>query len=68
MAFRTPLVPYVPAAGILVCGALMLSLPLKTWVLAMVWLLIGLVVFFTYGRRHSRLTGGMGRARLARGA
>ena len=55
-AFKTPYVPYVPAAGILVCGALMLSLPLQTWILAMVWLVIGLGVFFAYSRRHSRLT------------
>ncbi len=55
-AFRTPWVPYVPIAGILVCGALMLSLPLQTWLLAIGWLLLGLVVFFTYSRKHSRLT------------
>ncbi len=54
-AFRTPYVPYVPAAGILVCGALMASLPLQTWLLAMVWLLIGLGVFFGYSRFHSEL-------------
>ena len=59
-AFRTPYVPYVPVAGIVVCGALMLSLPLETWVLAMVWLVIGLGVFFGYSRRHSRLTGRRG--------
>ena len=56
-AFRTPYVPYVPAAGIVVCGALMASLPLQTWALAVVWLLIGLVVFFTYSRFHSHLRG-----------
>jgi APA family basic amino acid/polyamine antiporter len=56
-AFRTPLVPYVPVAGIVVCVALMLSLPLQTWVLAMVWLVIGLGIFFAYSRNHSRLTG-----------
>jgi APA family basic amino acid/polyamine antiporter len=56
-AFRTPLVPYVPVAGIVVCVALMLSLPLQTWILAMVWLVIGLGIFFAYSRRHSRLTG-----------
>jgi APA family basic amino acid/polyamine antiporter len=55
-AFKTPYVPYVPIAGIVVCVALMLSLPLQTWILAMVWLLIGLGVFFGYSRRHSRLT------------
>jgi APA family basic amino acid/polyamine antiporter len=47
----------VPIAGILVCGALMLSLPLQTWILAMVWLVIGLAIFFAYSRNHSRLTG-----------
>ena len=56
-AFRTPWVPFVPIAGIVVCGALMASLPLQTWVLAIGWLLVGLVVFFTYSRHHSRLTG-----------
>jgi APA family basic amino acid/polyamine antiporter len=55
-AFKTPYVPYVPIAGIVVCVALMLSLPLQTWILAMVWLVIGLAVFFGYSRRHSRLT------------
>jgi APA family basic amino acid/polyamine antiporter len=57
-AFRTPYVPVVPIAGILVCGALMLSLPLQTWVLAMVWLVIGLGVYFSYSRVHSRLARG----------
>lgn len=55
-AFHTPWVPFVPIAGIVVCGALMASLPLQTWALAMVWLVIGLGVFFTYSRHHSRLT------------
>jgi APA family basic amino acid/polyamine antiporter len=57
-AFRTPWAPYTPIAGILVCGALMLSLPLQTWILAMVWLVIGLGVFFSYSRFHSRLRHG----------
>jgi APA family basic amino acid/polyamine antiporter len=56
-AFRTPYVPYVPIAGVVVCGALMLSLPLQTWALALVWLAIGLVVYFTYSRNHSHLRG-----------
>jgi APA family basic amino acid/polyamine antiporter len=58
-AFRTPFVPYVPAAGIVVCGALMLSLPLQTWGLALIWLLIGLAVYFTYSRHHSLLRSGL---------
>jgi APA family basic amino acid/polyamine antiporter len=54
-AFRTPYVPYVPAAGIFVCGGLMLSLPLQTWAMALIWLAIGLVVYFTYSRFHSHM-------------
>jgi APA family basic amino acid/polyamine antiporter len=50
-------VPYVPALGIVVCGALMASLPGQTWLLALIWLAIGLVVYFTYSRRHSHLRG-----------
>lgn len=53
--FRTPLVPFVLLMGIL-CGAgLMLTLPADTWVRLVVWLLIGFVIYFGYGRRHSRL-------------
>jgi APA family basic amino acid/polyamine antiporter len=54
-AFRTPYSPLTPILGIIVCGALMVSLPLQTWVLAMVWLVIGLGVYFAYSARHSRL-------------
>jgi APA family basic amino acid/polyamine antiporter len=57
-AFRTPWVPFVPVAGIVVCGGLMYSLPANTLWLALAWLLIGLVIFFGYSRNHSRLTGG----------
>jgi APA family basic amino acid/polyamine antiporter len=53
--FRTPLVPVVPALGILVCGYLMYGLPPDTWIRLLVWLAIGLVIYFTYGKSHSRL-------------
>ena len=56
-AFRTPWVPVVPVAGVIVCGGLMYSLPTNTLLLALGWLVIGLVVFFAYSRNHSRLTG-----------
>ncbi len=56
-AFRTPYSPFVPALGIIVCGALMYSLPGQTWLLSLGWLLIGLGVFFTYSQYHSRLRG-----------
>jgi len=53
--FRAPLVPFVPLMGILSCLGLMLTLPLDTWVRLFVWLAVGLVVYFCYGRRHSVL-------------
>jgi APA family basic amino acid/polyamine antiporter len=53
--FKTPLVPWVPALGILFCGYLMISLPKDTWARLIVWMAIGLLIYFTYGRRHSVL-------------
>jgi APA family basic amino acid/polyamine antiporter len=53
--FRVPLVPVVPVVGILLCLLLMLSLPSHNWVRLVLWLLLGLVVYFTYGRSHSVL-------------
>jgi APA family basic amino acid/polyamine antiporter len=53
--FRTPLVPVVPIAGILACGYLMLGLPVDTWARLIVWMAIGLLIYFFYGRRHSKV-------------
>lgn len=53
--FRCPAVPLVPLAGILVCLSLMAGLPLDTWVRLLAWLLIGFVIYFGYGMKHSRL-------------
>ncbi len=53
--FRTPLVPLVPILGILICGYMMFSLPLDTWLRLLVWMAIGIVVYFVYGRSHSVL-------------
>ena len=53
-AFRTPGVPVVPVLGVLACGWLMLNLPVETWLRFLVWMAIGLVIYLTYGRRHSR--------------
>ncbi len=53
--FRTPFVPVVPALGIFCCLYLMFSLPKDTWVRLLVWMAIGLVIYFTYGIRKSRL-------------
>ena len=53
--FRTPLVPLVPILGILSCFGLMATLPGDTWLRLLVWLLIGFVIYFSYGRKHSHL-------------
>jgi APA family basic amino acid/polyamine antiporter len=53
--FRVPNVPWVPLLGILFCLLLMAGLPLLTWTRLIIWLLIGLVVYFGYGSRRSRL-------------
>jgi APA family basic amino acid/polyamine antiporter len=54
-AFRTPLVPLLPILAVLACVTLMLFLTVNTWVRFAVWMLIGFVVYFAYGRRHSRV-------------
>jgi APA family basic amino acid/polyamine antiporter len=51
--FRCPLVPIVPVLGILCCLLLMFSLPAANWWRLGVWLLIGFVIYFAYGRHHS---------------
>jgi APA family basic amino acid/polyamine antiporter len=53
--FRTPFVPLVPILGILTCLGMMALLPIDTWIRLFVWLLIGLVIYFLYGRNHSVL-------------
>jgi APA family basic amino acid/polyamine antiporter len=53
--FRTPLVPVVPALGILACFYLMYGLPVDTWARLIIWMAIGLVIYFVYGRRHSKV-------------
>jgi len=51
--FRAPLVPLIPILGILTCLLLMFSLPAENWYRLIIWLLIGLIIYFCYGRRHS---------------
>ena len=53
--FKTPQVPLLPIVSALLCLALMTSLAVETWVRFLVWLLIGLAIFFSYGHRHSVL-------------
>ena len=56
--FRTPLVPIVPALAVISCAYLMIQLPWITWVRFVVWLAVGIVFYFVYGARHSRLRDG----------
>ena len=53
--FKTPFVPLVPLLGAAVCFTMMVSLGKQTIVGAMVWLSIGLVIYFGYGRHRSKL-------------
>jgi APA family basic amino acid/polyamine antiporter len=63
--FRTPLVPWVPLFAVLMCGYLMLQLPRVTWVRFVVWLGVGLLIYFAYGIRHSVLRRRSGAAATA---
>jgi len=53
--FRTPMVPVVPILGILICGYMMYGLPNDTWIRLVVWMAIGLIIYFAYGMHHSRV-------------
>jgi basic amino acid/polyamine antiporter, APA family len=56
--FKTPLVPLIPILGALICGALIVGLDRQTQIMAVGWLLIGLVVYFAYGKKNSVLRKG----------
>lgn len=53
--FKTPLVPLVPLLGAGICIVQMFSLPGTTWVRLIVWIVIGLFIYFGYGIKHSNL-------------
>ncbi|AMO60460.1 amino acid transporter [Mycolicibacterium phlei] len=53
--FRAPWVPWLPVASIVACVWLMLNLTALTWIRFLVWMAIGVVVYFLYGKRHSVL-------------
>ena len=56
-AFRVPGVPAVPLLAILACVWLMLNLTVLTWLRFVVWMVVGVVIYFAYGRRHAVLGG-----------
>lgn len=53
--FKVPYVPFVPALGAFICIAQMLSLPWTTWIRLIGWTVIGFIIYFTYGIKHSNL-------------
>ena len=55
-SFRVPFNPWLPYFAALVCVYLMLNLSLETWLRFLVWMALGFLIYFTYGRTHSRVT------------
>ncbi|MGQ0827024.1 MAG: amino acid permease [Bacteroidota bacterium] len=53
--FKTPLVPLVPILGIIVCGAMILGLGWPNWMRLGIWMIIGVVIYFVYGIKNSKL-------------
>ncbi|MFI5916577.1 amino acid permease [Dactylosporangium sp. NPDC051541] len=54
--FKTPLVPFLPIVSVLASLWLMLNLPVVTWVRFLIWMAVGLVLYFAYGMRRARLS------------
>ena len=52
---QTPLVPLIPILGVLVCVAMMASLPIESWERLGIWMLLGVVIYFVYGKSRSVL-------------
>jgi APA family basic amino acid/polyamine antiporter len=58
-SFRVPWVPWFPIVGVILCVVLMCSLPVITWRRFFIWLGLGLIIYFLYGARHSKLGKGI---------
>jgi APA family basic amino acid/polyamine antiporter len=56
--FKTPWVPFVPIMGIIISLAMMVSLTGLTWIRLAIWLVIGMFIYFGYGRHHSKVQQG----------
>jgi len=64
--FRTPGVPFIPILSALVSFALMAGLPWRTWERLIIWMVLGVVFYFVYGYRHSRLRSGLASREMTR--
>lgn len=53
--FRTPFLPWVPLAGTLICAVLMLAMPAVTWTQFIIWMILGCIIYFSYGIKHSKV-------------
>ncbi|ODS89601.1 MAG: amino acid transporter [Chryseobacterium sp. SCN 40-13] len=53
--FRTPWVPFIPIMGVLVCVGLMLSLPGESWLRLLAWMALGVLIYFVYSKKNSKL-------------
>jgi APA family basic amino acid/polyamine antiporter len=54
-SFKTPLVPLVPILGIIICLGMIIALDAQTLKVAIIWMALGLVVYFIYSKKHSKL-------------
>jgi APA family basic amino acid/polyamine antiporter len=54
-AFKVPFVPLFPLISIACCVVLMMGLPLRTWFRFFAWLIVGLAIYFPFGRKRSTL-------------
>jgi len=54
-AYKVPLYPYTPILGAVLCFYLMLNLSIHTWISFVSWMILGLIIYFSYSYRHSRL-------------
>jgi basic amino acid/polyamine antiporter, APA family len=54
-SFKTPFVPWVPIAGMAICLLQMVALPVDTWIRLFGWMALGLIIYFLYSRKHSKM-------------
>ncbi|MGD0596901.1 MAG: amino acid permease [Sedimentisphaerales bacterium] len=64
--FRCPFVPLIPLLGVLFCLVLMFSLPSANWLRLFIWMAVGIIIYFLYGRHHSVLARHRAAERLTR--